>query len=374
MSQQPLIEKRLEPTESLLAIAGLMILSILLALILGGLLFLPFKISPLEAYQAMLQQSFGSLRGLGFTLVRATPMIFIGLGTIIAWRTGFFYLGFEGTLLIGASMTVWVALATDPEGAIGPLSPILFFPFVFLASFIAGGVWAGLVGVLKSRFGGNEVIVSLMFNYVAVFLVNYLVSGPLRAPGDLPQTLRVPAETILPFIIPDTRAHAGILAAFAAALVVWFLLRKTPLGLELIIAGLSPRAARYSGIQVGKRQVLAAFLAGGLAAWAGLVIVLGVQYRLLDGISEGTGFVGIVAALLGKLHPIGVVISSILYAGMGVGADAMQRRMGIPSSAIFIIQSLIVLFILASDFFRYYRVNLPWLREKPQEKPSIPPA
>lgn len=358
----PFLEKRLEPSESPLVIGGLTVLSVLLALFIGSFLLLPFKANPGEAYLTMLQQSFGSLKGIGFTLVRATPLIFIGLGTIVAWRTGFFYLGFEGALLIGAAMTVWVALLTAPDAAIGPLPPAVFFLLVFAASFIAGGVWAAIVGILRGRFGSNEVIVSLMMNYVAIFIVNYLVSGPLRAPGDLPQTLRIPEATILPFIIPMTRAHAGILAALVAALVVWLLLRKTPLGYELIVTGLSPRAARYGGINVGNRQILASFLAGGLAAWAGLVTILGVQYRLLDGISEGTGFVGIVAALLGKLNPLGVVIASILYAAMGVGADAMQRRAGLPSSVIFIVQSLIVLLVLASDLLRYYRINFATLR------------
>ncbi len=374
MTKIPWIEKRLEPAESPLAVGGLTVLSIFLALVLGGFLFLPFKVNPLQAYQSMLQQSFGDLKGIGFTLVRATPLIFISLGTILAWKTGFFYLGFEGTLLVGASVTVWSALLTAQEGAVGPLPKAVFFPLVFLISFIAGGLWAGIVGILKGRFGGNEVIVSLMFNYIAIFLVNYLVSGPLRAPGDLPQTARIPADTILPFIIPNTRAHAGILVALAAALVVWFVLRKTPLGYEMVAAGLSPRAARFGGISVGGRQILASFLAGGVASWAGLVIVLGVQYRLLDGISEGTGFVGIVAALLGKLHPLGVVVASILYAGMGVGADAMQRRMGVPNSVIFIVQSLIVLFILASDLLRYYRIHWPWRRSVSPESPSSPPA
>lgn len=368
------IEKRLEPAESPLAVGGLTLLSIFLALVLGGFLFLPFKVNPLQAYQSMLQQSFGDLKGIGFTLVRATPLIFISLGTILAWKTGLFYLGFEGTLLVGASATVWSALLTAPEATVGPLPKAVFFPLVFLASFIAGGLWSGIVGILKGRFGGNEVIVSLMFNYIAIFLVNYLVSGPLRALGDLPQTARIPTDTILPFIIPNTRAHAGILVAFAAALVVWFILRRTPLGYEMIAAGLSPRAARFGGINVGSRQILASFLAGGLSSWAGLVIVLGVQYRLLDGISEGTGFVGIVAALLGKLHPLGVVVASILYAGMGVGADAMQRRMGVPNSVIFIVQSLIVLFILASDFLRYYRIHWPWRWSASPEPPSSPAA
>jgi simple sugar transport system permease protein len=300
------------------------------------------------------------LNGIGFTLVRATPLIFIGLGTIFAWTSGFNYLGFEGTLYIGGAMAAWLALLCAEDGAIGPLPPLLFFPLVFVATFVAGGLWSGVVGWLRARFGGNEVLISLMMNYLAVFLINYLVSGPLRAPGDLPQTARLPAWTTLPFILPGTRAHAGILVALLAAVVVWLVLRRTPIGYELIVAGFSPKAAHYSGINVANRIVLAAFVAGGLGAMAGLSEVLGVQFRLLDGISRGTGFVGIVAALLGRLNPFGVVVASILYAGMGVGADAMQRRAGLPSSVIFIIQSLIVLLIIASDLLRYYKIN--WKR------------
>jgi ABC-type uncharacterized transport system permease subunit len=377
MAKIPLFERRLEPSESPLVISGVTLVSILVALVIGGFLFLPFNANPLSAYLTMLEQGFGQLNGFGFTLVKATPLIFIGLGTIIAWRSGFFYLGFEGTLLIGAAAGVWIALLNAPGGVLGSLPALIFFPLVFLISFIAGGIWSALVGFLRARYGGNEVLISLMMNYIAVFIIQYLVSGPLRAPGDLPQTPRIPASTILPFIIPGTRAHAGILVAIVMAFVVWLVLRKTPLGYELIISGLSPRAARYGGINVGSRQILASFLAGGLGAFAGLVEVLGVQFRLLDGISVGTGFLGIVAALLGKLHPVGVVIASILYAGMGVGADAMQRRAGLPSSVIFIIQSLIVLLVLASDWLRYYRVNFAALRRQksdlsPEEKPAAP--
>ena len=368
MAKIRFIEKRLEPSESPLLIIGTIFCSFLLALIIGGILFLPFEVNPLDAYTAMITQSLGTLRGLGYTLVRATPLIFIGLGTIVAWRSGFFYLGFEGTLLVGASMTAWIALATMEDGFLGPLPPIIFFPLAITSGFIAGGLWSTIVGIMRSRFGGNEVIVSLMFNYVAVFLVNYLVTFPMRAPGDLPQTERFPDATILPTIIPDTRAHAGIVLAFVAAILVWLLLNKTRVGFEMIATGLSPRSARYSGINVGNRQILASFIAGGLGAMAGLSHVLGVQFRLLDGISGGTGFVGIVAALLGNLHPIGVVISSFLYAAMGVGADVMQRRMGLPSSVIFIVQGLIVLFVLASAILRYYRINWSALNRKAESR------
>ena len=195
-------------------------------------------------------------------------------------------------------------------------------------SFAAGAAWAGVVALMRARFGGNEVLISLMTNYVAILIVQYLVSGPMRAPGGVPETALLPRETWLPFILPGTRAHAGILLALLATLLVWLLLRKTPLGYELIVSGLSPAAARYGGINVGARMVLAAFLAGGLGALAGTVEVLGVQHRLMDGVSGGVGFTGIIVALLAKLNPLGVIPAAVLYGGMTVGANAMQRRVG----------------------------------------------
>ena len=235
----------------------------------------------------------------------------------------------------------------------------LFLPLAVLLSFAVGGVWASLVGVLRARFGGNEVLISLMTNYVAILLVQYLISGPMRAPGGLPESARLPRATWLPFIIPDTRAHAGILIALAACGLVWVLLRKTVVGYEMVVAGLNPAAARYGGVEVGRRLILAAFLGGGLGAIAGLVELLGVQHRLVDGMSGGVGFVGVVVALLARLNPIAVLPTAIIFGGMTVGADAMQRSARVPSSIAYILQGLIVLFILAGDLTRRYRIVWP---------------
>jgi simple sugar transport system permease protein len=237
------------------------------------------------------------------------------------------------------------------------MPPLVFFPLVIFLSFLAGALWAGTVGVLRARFGGNEVLISLMANYVAILIAQYLVSGPMRAPGGLPETQRLPRETWLPFILPGTRAHAGVLLAVFATVLVWILLRALPLGYELIVTGLNPAAARYAGIHVGRRIVFAACVAGGLGSLAGTVEVLGVQHRLMDGISGGVGFVGIIVALLAQLNPLAVLPAALLYGGMSVGADAMQRRANIPASITFVLQSLIVLFILAGSLLRHYKIN-----------------
>jgi simple sugar transport system permease protein len=369
-----LIERRLAPADSPLALAAVMALAVLAAMAIASLLFASYGADPPQAYVALFHEPFGTLRGFGYALVRTAPLTLIALGTIVSWRSGFGYLGFEGCFVIGAAASSCFALATAPDARIGPLPAAVFFPSVVLVSFVSGAIWAGMVGVLRARFGGNEVLISLMMNYVAILIVEYLVSGPMRAPGSLPETDRLPAATWLPFVLPGTRAHAGILLAIAATALVWMLLRKTALGYELVVTGLNPAAARYAGIDTGRRILLAAGMAGGLGALAGMVEVLGVQHRLMDGLSGGVGFVGIIVALLARLNPLAVIPTALLYGGMTVGADAMQRRANIPSSITFILQSLIVLLVLASSMLLRYRINLGALLATRTKLPEEPAA
>jgi general nucleoside transport system permease protein len=360
------LERRLAPANSVLAILLSNAAAIAAALILGGLLFLPFHISPFEAYADLVGEAFLSWRGIGYTSIEAASLILVGLGTIFAWRTGFAYLGFQGCLTVGAIAAAWLALRVGPGDLFGDISLATFLPIVLIGSFAAGCLWSGLVGFARARFGGTEVLVSLMMNYVAALLVQYLVSGPMRAPGDLPQTSLMPRSTWLPYIMEGTRANIGILIALGAAVVVWILLNGTVAGYEMIVTGLNPRAARFGGIDVGGRTLLASGVCGGLAALAGPVEILGNQHRLLDGVGEGLGFIGIVAALLGKLTVGGTVVASILYGGLSVGGNAMQRHSGLPSSLVLVEQALIVLLVLASDLLRRYRIS--WVRGAPNPR------
>ncbi len=271
-----LFERRLTPADSPLAIFATTAGAFLAAMFITSFLFLSYGASPFQAYYALFHEPFGTLRGFGYSLVRASPLALIALGTIVSWRSGFAYLGFEGCFVIGASAATWLALMTAPGAHIGPLPFFIFLPLAILFGFVSAGVWAGLVGLVRARLGGNEVLISLMSNYVAIFILQYLVSGPMRAPGSLPETLPLPRATWLPFILPGTRAHAGILIAIAAAALVWMLLQKMPLGYEMIVTGFNAAAARYAGIDVGRRILLAAFFAGGLGGLAGMVEVLGV--------------------------------------------------------------------------------------------------
>lgn len=360
-----LFERRLAPLDSPAATLAATAAAFLAAMLATALLFLSYGANPLHAYFALIHEPFATLRGFGYSLVRASPLTLIALGTIVSWRSGFNYLGFEGCFVLGASAAAAISLATPPGANAGHFHLLAFLVFTGLGSFVAGGIWAGLVGFVRTRLGGSEVLISLMANYVAIFALQFLVSGPLRAPGSLPETPLLARTTWLPFILPGTRAHAGILVAVAAAGLVWVLLRKTTAGYEMIVTGFNPAAARYAGIPVGRRVVLAAFLAGGLGGLAGMTEVLGSQHRLMDGISGGVGFVGVIVALLARLNPLAVVPTALLYGAVSVGADAMQRRASIPSAITFVLESMVVLFVLVFDALRFYRVNVPWRGREP---------
>nr|WP_229655777.1 ABC transporter permease [Pantoea sp. 201603H] len=354
-----LLEKRLAPVDSSSAILITSLSAMLAAFVLAGLLFIPFGGNPLVAYGFLFSEAFGSLRGIGLTLVQATPLMLIALATIVIWRAGLGYIGFEGCFLVGAAAASWIALSGTPQGFPWTLPDWFYWPAVLIAAFVSGALWAGWVGALRVRFGGNDVLISLMANYVAIFLVQYLVSGPMRAVGDLPQTPRLPHDSWLPYLVNGMRMHWGLVIALFSTLFVWWLIRATPAGYEIIVSGLNPKAARYGGINVAKRQMSAVLLGGGLAALAGLCAVLGVQHRLMDGLSGGVGFIGVVVALLARLNPLLVIPTAILYGGLEVGGNAMQRQTGLPTSVVLILQSLVVLLILAGDILRYYRLRWP---------------
>lgn len=362
------LEKRLEPADSPAAVAASVVLAVAAALAVTVVLFLAYGANPLAAFYELFHEPFGTLRGFGYTLAGAAPLSLIALGAIVCWRAGFEYLGFEGCFVLGAAASAWLALAAAPGGWLASLPFPLFLALAIFASAAAGGIWAAATALLRVRSGGNEVLISLMANYVAIFFVQYLVSWPMRAPGSLPETAQMPRSTWLPFLWHGGRAHAGILLAIAAALAVWALLKKTRLGFEMLVMGANLRAARYAGIPAGRRMVAAALIGGGLGGVAGMTELLGAQHRLMDGISGGVGFLGLIVALLARLNPLAVLPTAILYAGMSVGADAIERRTTVPTSITLILESLIVLFVLAAELLRRYRVRLPFSREATEAK------
>ena len=221
---------------------------------------------------------------------------------------------------------------------------------VIIAGFLFGGLWGAIPGYLRGRLRANEIVITIMLNYVALFLISYLVSGPLRDTGKLvaqPQTAAIAVSAFLPRIIPGTRAHAGILLAVVAAAATWFLMSRTTLGYNIRGAGSNPVAAAYGGINAVSTATLTMFLSGGLAGLAGMSEVSGIHHLLLEGISSGYGYLGVAVALLGGLNPWGVLASALFFGSLTVGAEAMQRAVGVPVAMVYLCQGLVVLFVLA---------------------------
>lgn len=317
-----------------------------ITLAVAAVLILLAGAGPAEACVMFFKGIFGNLNGFGEVFVKATPLILTGLGCSVAFRTGFFNIGAEGQFYMGALASTWVALnAVNVPG----LPRIIL---AILAGFLFGGIWALIAAMLKAKLGISEIIVTIMLNYIAMNLLGIAVRTFMMDPaGSIPQTAKLDAEiTLLRFLKP-TRIHTGIFIAAAAVLLVWFLMEKTTLGYQIRVVGFNQRAAACNGISVVKNIILSAALSGGLAGIAGAVEVMGVQKKLLEGISGGCGYTAILITLLAGNHPFGVLITAILFAALSVGANSMQRQMGIPSAIVDFLIGMIVLLILAREIF-----------------------
>lgn len=320
------------------------LLAILVAMVVVGIMIAAAGLNPLSAYRALLEGSIGSINGISETLVRATPLILIGLGIAVAFRGGMWNIGGEGQFYLGALGATLVGIYLPPMPA------VLHILLALLSGFICGGLWAAVPGYLRVKRGANEIVITIMMNYLAAFLISFLVAGPMRDNTRLipvPQTVRIADTAVLPRLIPQTRAHAGFIIAIVAAVLIWFLLERTVIGYSIKATGENPRAASYGGINIALAGTLAMVLSGGLAGLAGMSEVTGVHRYLLEGISPGYGYLAIAVALFGGLHPLGVVLSALFFGALMVGADAMQRAVGVPVATIYLLQGLVVIFVLA---------------------------
>jgi simple sugar transport system permease protein len=320
-------------------------ISVAIAVLIGSIFMIAAGKDPLMAYSAMFRGAFGTQRQLGETLLRATPLMFTGLAVAYGFRAGLFNIGAEGQLFLGglAAAYLGVRLAGLPWQ--------ISLPIVIVGSMAAGAAWAFIPAMLKARIGAHEVITTMMFTYIGRYLVSYLVTGPLKAPGQVPQTVEVAVNNRLPRLsdmmtfLEPTRAHAGILIAVFMAVVVWAILRYTAAGYEARAVGFNPFAAQAGGISVAATTVKSLCFSGALAALAGASEVLGVHYRLFDQFSSGFGFTGIAVALLAKNNPLGVVPAAILFGALSAGAGTMQLEAGVSQKVISVIQGIIIFLI-----------------------------
>jgi simple sugar transport system permease protein len=335
-------------------------LAIVTAIVLGGIIIASVRGNPFLAYYGLVQGSFGSAKALSETAVWATPYIFAGLAVALAFKGGLFNIGAEGQLALGATVSALIGYAL-PDWLGIDIPAMIHLPLTILVGITAGAFWAAIVGFLKAYTGGHEVINTIMMNYIALNTISYLLNGPMkdRDPNNVIARTPLIAESArMPEIFEGLRVHWGFVLALLTAFIIWWLLNKTTLGFEIRTVGANPDAAKYAGINVKRTIIVTMTLSGLLAGMAGALEVTGLNFRHELGFSIGYGFDAIAIALLGKSHPLGVVLASILFAAMRNGATRMQFLTQLPVDLISVLQALILLFVAADAIIRYlYRIK-----------------
>ncbi|MEN6477477.1 MAG: ABC transporter permease, partial [Rectinema sp.] len=340
--------------------AVVIVLAIVAAVGMGAIVLVAIGVDVSETYRVILTEPLKDMFGITEILVRTVPLILIGLGIAISFRSGILNIGAEGQMQIGIVASAAVALAF-PD-----MPKWLLLPLVLLTGAAGGALWGGVAGYLKAKLGVNEILSTVMLNYIAAQIYGFLLRGPMIDPAELqtgsgtPQSMRLPKTAWIDRIIPGTRLHWGIAIALVLAVLVYILLWRTTWGFKMRAAGAEPKAARYAGIKVESCLAAAMILAGAFAGLAGAVEVTGVHRRAIEGISSGYGFSGIVVALFGGLHPAGIVPSAFFFGLLLIGADMTQRALSVPANMVLVLQGAVILSIVSAKTW----LNDPYARDR----------
>ncbi|MDQ3220125.1 MAG: ABC transporter permease [Acidobacteriota bacterium] len=346
------------------------LLAVIAAFIVGGVIILLLGDNPLTAYGLLLSSSFGSVKDIGWTLHYATPLIFTGLAVAVAFRCGLLNIGAEGQLYVAAFATAWVGIkfggtvvnifGTQEDWSWMSLPWFLLVPLCMLTAVVAGGIWGAIPGVLKAKFGSHEVINTIMLNFIAIALVSYFTQYHYKVPGDailqtapIGEAARIPQlDRFLPFIPKDVPLNAAFLLALLMCAAVYVFLWKTKWGYELRAVGENPSAAEYGGISPNKQIIIAMTISGALAGMVAIGEVLGTRHNYYDAFSADWGFLGIAVALLGRNHPLGVLITAIFFGVLLRGeifVDAFTPR--VSKDLGWVLQAIIILFVACFQVF-----------------------
>lgn len=327
------------------------IVSIILALLLCALFIAANGMNPIMVYEKMLRGAFGTTYGLTETMVKAIPLLLCGLGIAVAYRISVWNIGAEGQLTVGAMAATAVTIYFPNLSSFWSLSLMLLFGIA------AGAFWGLLTAIPRTHFGVNELITSLMLNYVALLALDYVVFGPWKDPKgfNFPGSPMFTAAQSLP-VLGSTRLHIGLLFGLFAVVVYYLMIRFTKWGYELRLIGANPIAAKYAGIHIKRHIIIVMLISGGLAGIAGMAEVSGVTHKLMQGISPGYGYTAIIVAWLAKLNPLGLIVTSILFGGLIVGGYSVQT-IGLPSSISEMLQGSILFFLIAGDMIHRFRIR-----------------
>lgn len=346
---------RMEPRENVsVAVRALApMVAVAAAMAVCSVLLLWGGASPLEGWALMLKGALGSRFAITETLTRATPLIFTGLAAAVAFRAKLWNIGGEGQFYMGAVLATWLG-----TGALS-LPPYLMIPFLFLAGAAGGGLLLLAPTLLKTRLQVDEVVTTLLLNFVVLLFVNWLVFGPWKDPMAMgwPQAAPVVDSAVLPQLFAKSRLHLGFVFAVLLAAATWWFMRSTVWGFEIRAVGASPKASRFAGMPVNAVTVRTALLSGGLAAMAGVSELCGVKGYLTLDLSPGFGYSGIVVAMLAALHPLGVIASAVFVAVVYIGADSMSRAINISNYIADVTTAVCLLAVLVSMFLTKYRIR-----------------
>jgi ABC-type uncharacterized transport system permease subunit len=343
--------QRTPPSRALMLAAPLLALA--LTVFLGALLFLALGHPPGQAIELFFVEPLRGADAWSELAVKATPLALIALGLCVCFRANVWNIGAEGQFILGAIGATAVAIhATETS------SRLVFLPVIALAGIAAGAAWAAIVAYLRDRFNANEILVSLMLVYVADMLLGYLTYGPWKDPDgfNFPQTITFLPVTQVPLLAEGYRAHVGLFVAIAIALAAWLFLFRTFSGFQLSVGGQAPRAARYAGFSARRSLWTALLTSGGLAGLAGALEVTGPLGQLTPHLPVGYGFTAIIVAFVGRLHPLGILLSSILMSMLYIGGELAQSRLGLPQALSGVFQGLLLFTLLACDALAHYRV------------------
>ncbi|HOJ02107.1 MAG TPA: ABC transporter permease [Anaerolineaceae bacterium] len=333
--------------------------SFLLALLFCATILIFFGIDPIQAYSVMVKGSLGSSYALSETLVKAIPLMLTGLGVSFAFHMHFWNIGAEGQLAMGGIAAAYVALFLKDV-----IPPSLLLPAMFLAGGLAGAIWGLVPAGLKATIGVNEILTTLMMNYIATLLVEYLYLGPWRDPKGFgfPGTAQFVTEAWLPRL--TGRVHYGVFFAILGAILIWFILKYTKRGYEIRLIGENPKAARYAGINIPKNIILVMLISGGLAGIAGMAEVSGISHRLYTGLTVGYGYTAIIIAWLAALNPWAILLVAFFMGALIVGGDQLQIAMQTPAAVADILQGAILFFMLGGSIFNQYKIIITRRRSR----------
>jgi ABC-type uncharacterized transport system permease subunit len=323
----------------------------------GAALFLALGKDPAQALSMFLVEPFHGTRALTELGLKSTPLILCALGLSLCYRSNIWNIGAEGQFLLGAIAGGGLALWFTASGV--GVNRWEFFPLVTIAGALGGAAWASVVAFLRDRFNANEILVSLMLVYVANLLLSWLVFGPWKDPKgfNFPQTMSFAAATELPRLLPGLRLHWGFVAALVSAVLMWLFMFRTHHGLQLQIGGPAPAAARYAGFSARSAAWTALLASGGLAGVAGAFEVAGPMGQLTPYVSNGYGFTAIIVAFVGRLHPLGCVLASVLLSTFLIGGELAQMRVGLPAAVSGVFQGVLLLSLLACDTLIHHRLR-----------------